>query len=132
MIKCQCSMCKEFFETEQEWIGQQAQCPYCQQIITIQPVGMKQQTYPLPMQNQSSTNYVTETGQNSTASLVLGIIGLIAWLIPLFGFPITIVGLILGIRRKYTTGIVLNVIGLSITLINSVIGAVLGAQGKLF
>ena len=125
-------MCKEFFEAEQEWIGKQAQCPYCQQIITIQPEGMKQQTYPLPMQNQASTNYVTETCQKSTASLVLGIIGFIAWLIPLFGFPVTIIGLILGIRRKYTTGIVLNVIGLSITLINSVIGAVLGAQGKLF
>ncbi|MBR2427436.1 MAG: hypothetical protein IKB16_11935 [Lentisphaeria bacterium] len=70
--------------------------------------------------------------QKSTASFVLGIIGCIVWLIPLIGFPVTIVGLILGIRRKYTVGITLNVIGLSLTLVNSAVGAVLGAQGKLF
>lgn len=30
------------------------------------------------------------------ASFVLGIIGLVAWIIPLLGFPITIVGLVLA------------------------------------
>ena len=123
-------MCKEFFEAEQEWIGKQAQCPHCQQVIIIQPEGAKQQTNPLPMQNQPPADD-TVVYNKSTASLVLGIIGFVAWLIPLIGFPVTIIGLILGIRRKYTAGIVLNVIGLVITLINSVIGAVLGAQGSL-
>ena len=32
----------------------------------------------------------------ATASLVLGIISLITWLIPLFGYPVSIVGLIMG------------------------------------
>lgn len=65
----------------------------------------------------------------STVSLVLGICSLIAWLIPLLGFPVSIVGLIFGIKNKYTVGIVLNVIGLAITVANSAIGAFIGAGG---
>ena len=68
----------------------------------------------------------------STASLVLGIIGLIAWILPLIGFPVVIIGLILGIKKKYTAGIVLNVIALVLTVANSAIGAYMGANGMLF
>lgn len=75
----------------------------------------------------------------ATASLVLGIIGLIAWIIPLFGAPITIVGLVLGSigmksskRGMATAGLVMSIIGLVATLINSAIGAYLGATGQLF
>ena len=32
----------------------------------------------------------------ATASLVLGIISMIAWLLPLIGYPVSIVGLIMG------------------------------------
>lgn len=72
------------------------------------------------------------------ASLVLGIIGLIAWFIPFFGYPITIVGLVLGVkgiksqnRGMGIAGLVLSIIGLVFTLINSVIGAILGMLGLL-
>lgn len=52
-------------------------------------------------------------GENkSTASLVLGIISLFGCLSPLAGFPVSIIGLVLGIRKKYKVGIVLNAIGL--------------------
>ena len=34
----------------------------------------------------------------ATAALVLGIISLVAWLIPIIGYPVTIVGLVLGIK----------------------------------
>lgn len=34
----------------------------------------------------------------AVAALVLGIIGLIAWLLPILGYPVTIVGLVLGIK----------------------------------
>lgn len=44
--------------------------------------------------------YVPDQGPEqkgmSIASLVLGICGFIAWCIPLFGYPVTIVGIILG------------------------------------
>jgi hypothetical protein len=70
------------------------------------------------------------------AALVLGITGLMAWFIPLFGFPITIVGLILGVlgqkREKKgiaLAGMILSIIGLVATIINSAIGAYMGATG---
>lgn len=75
---------------------------------------------------------MSDQQQKSTASLVLGIISLIVWLLPLVGFPVCIVGLVLGIRKKYTAGIVLNVIGLVLTTANSAIGAYMGATGQLF
>ena len=131
MIKCQCPMCKEFFEAEQEWIGQEAACPYCQQTIRIQTHIVLDQPTVAPAIDIPLNNEQVEV-KRSTASLVLGIIGLITWLLPLIGFPITIVGLILGIQRKYKIGIILNIIALVFTTINSIIGAILGAQGRLF
>jgi hypothetical protein len=72
------------------------------------------------------------------AALVLGLIGLIAWGVPLFGFPVTIIGLILGIKGQKgkkkgiaLVGMILIIIGLVATLINSSIGAYLGATGQL-
>ena len=73
------------------------------------------------------------------ASLILGLIGLIAWALPLAGFPVTIVGLVLGVKAKkrgdtriiVTIGIVLCIIGLVATTVNSVIGAYMGFTGAL-
>lgn len=73
----------------------------------------------------------------ATTSLVLGIIGLIAWFLPILGFPITIVGLVKGIKGLNSTkkniaiaGITLCIIGLVLTIINSSIGAYMGATGQ--
>ena len=78
-------------------------------------------------------------GGKATASFVLGIAGMFAWFIPLFGFPVTIVGLVLGItgmksanRGMAIGGLVLNIIFLVATIINSAIGAYAGATGQLF
>ena len=75
----------------------------------------------------------------SIASMILGIIGLIAWCIPLFGFPVTIVGLVLGIlglkrggKGMAIAGIVMCSITLLFTLANSIYGAYLGATGQIF
>jgi hypothetical protein len=69
-------------------------------------------------------------------SFVLGIIGCIAWYLPLFGFPINIAGLILGKygRKKGLAlpGMILSIIGLILTTINALYGAYLGATGQLF
>jgi hypothetical protein len=77
-------------------------------------------------------------GGKAVASLCLGLFGLIAWLLPIIGFPVTITGLVLGIkslngprRGMATAGIVLCIIGLVITTINAAIGAYLGATGQL-
>ena len=80
-------------------------------------------------------NKVKETpkiGGKSIASFVLGLIGLLAWLLPLIGYPVTIVGLILGcIARKdekniYSlVGIILSSVTLGLTLINSILGVIM-------
>lgn len=66
----------------------------------------------------------------SIASLVLGLVGLVAWCIPLIGYPVTIVGIIMGVlgmkkggRGMAIAGIILSIICLVITIINSVFGA---------
>lgn len=71
----------------------------------------------------------------ATASLILGIISLVAWLLPLIGYPISIVGLYLGIydRKKEKNtfskiGIILSAIGLGITAINSIAGVIIALK----
>ena len=76
----------------------------------------------------------------SIASLVLGLIGIVAWLLPLAGYPVTIVAIVLGAkgmkqqsgRGMAIAGLVLGIVFLVLTLINSVLGAYLGAMGKLY
>lgn len=79
-------------------------------------------------------NNINENNSNgmATASLILGIISLLAWLLPLFGYPVSIIGLILGIisnkneKNKFSKiGIILSAIGLGITLINSIAGVIM-------
>jgi uncharacterized membrane protein len=72
------------------------------------------------------------------ASLVLGIIGLMAWIFPLVGFPVTIVGLILGVKglknennKTALAGMILSIIGLVATIVSSTIGAFWGYYGYL-
>lgn len=57
------------------------------------------------------------------ASLVLGIISLVAWLIPLIGVPVSIVGFVLGCKTIKSekkamaiTGLVLCIIGLILSV----------------
>ena len=77
------------------------------------------------------SNETQQKTNKSTASLVLGIISLIVWLVPIIGGTVSLIGLVLGIRKKYTAGIILNVIGLVLTVANSAIGAYMGATGQL-
>lgn len=70
------------------------------------------------------------------SSLVLGIIGLAAWCIPCCGLPITTVGLVMGVlnykARKNGLAvalIILNIIGLLLTLTNTIWGAYLKVNG---
>ena len=62
----------------------------------------------------------------------------IPWFIPLFGLPISIVGLVLGIksvksekRGMAIAGIVMSSIGLVLTIINGALGAYLAATGQV-
>ncbi|GEM_PF-831555 len=72
------------------------------------------------------------------ASLVLGLIGLLVWLLPILGVPLTIIGLVLGVysrtspkRKLAIAGIVLCIIGLLASITNSALGVYMLTTGKL-
>lgn len=77
--------------------------------------------------------------RRAKTGLVLGIIGMFAWFIPIIGLPVNIVGIVfasLGLnsnaRGKAIAGLTLSILGVVLSLINAVVGAVLGSQGRLF
>ena len=89
--------------------------------------------------NPNDPSRMPDNSSKATASLVLGLCGLIAWFLPIIGFPVTITGLVLGIkglksykRDRATAGVVLTILGLVATIVNSAIGAYMGAIGVLF
>lgn len=74
----------------------------------------------------------------SIASMVLGICGFLAWCLPIFGYPVSIVGLVLGIlgikkggRSMAIAGIIMCSITLALTLGNSILGVILGVIGSM-
>lgn len=96
-----------------------------------------------PLSDQSSlvrNDGKQERGEDkSIAPFVLGIVGLIAWFLPIAGIPIAIVGLVLGLRsrkksasRLAMAGIVLCIISLVASIVNASIGAYMGFTGQLF
>jgi hypothetical protein len=79
---------------------------------------------------------VPELEAPPTFPTTLGIIGMIAWIIPIIGLPIAIIGLLkaLKYRAKYPThysgAIVLCTIALFLSIVNAGIGAYMGATGQ--
>lgn len=72
-----------------------------------------------------------EPDGKAIAALVLGLCNLIAWCIPLFGFPCGIVGLVMGIKGLKSSkkgmaiaGIVICCVTLALTALNATIGAI--------
>ena len=72
------------------------------------------------------------------ASLVIGVLNLCAWIIPLCGCPLSIIGIVLGAvslnssqRTLAIIGLVLCGLGLVATLGNAVLGAGLNLLGQL-
>ena len=71
----------------------------------------------------------------ATAGFTSGIIGLIAWILPLFGYPVNIIGIIMSSiglksekRTKAIIGLVLSIIGLVLTLGNSILGVLMSTM----
>ena len=66
----------------------------------------------------------------AVAALTLGIVSLIAWLLPFLGFPVALASIIVGIitlvnkqnRIMGTIGILGGAIGLTLSIINSILG----------
>ena len=74
---------------------------------------------------------MNKQNNKAIAGLVLGITSLLAWLLPLLGYPVSI-GIIMGALGKKSekkniaiVGLVLSIIGLVLTLGNSAYGVYL-------
>lgn len=83
----------------------------------------------------NNVNNETVTNKKATKAMVgfiLGLVGIIAWFLPIIGVPVTILGIIfsaLGInsqnRNKAIAGLILSIVFLVVTLINSFLGALM-------
>ncbi len=73
--------------------------------------------------SQDLTNPVQPQGTGLAA------LSLIAWIIPIAGFPISVVALIQSVKTNNTTGVVMATIGLLFSVVNSVIGAINASSG---
>lgn len=68
----------------------------------------------------------------AVAALVLGIVSILTWLFPIAGYITTIIAIVLGVKGRKsekrgmaTAGMVLGIIFLVITLLNSILGVFL-------
>ena len=72
----------------------------------------------------------------AVTSLVLGIVSILASLLPVLGLPVSIVGLVLGILGRNSPrrgvaigGIITSSFGLGLTLLNAILGAIMAVRG---
>lgn len=80
-----------------------------------------------------SASNPTDYDKSANTGFILGLISIIAWFIPLFGYPVTICGIVnssKGLKAnegktKAIIGLVLSIIFLIVTIINSILGAII-------
>lgn len=106
-------------------------CPECDKQLSSKATMCPNCGYELKTNNQTKNSKDTL----SLIGMILGFCSILAWLIPLLGYPCTIVGIILSAcgmnsnKKNFAiTGLVLCIVFLVITLINSLIGAVIVAE----
>lgn len=81
----------------------------------------------------NTTNTKTKNKSNQALTgFILGLCSLIAWIIPLIGYPVTILGIIfsgIGLNSEKRTlavvGLILSIIFLIVTLMNSLAGVIM-------
>ena len=74
----------------------------------------------------------------AVASLVLGLVSIVTWLFPIAGYITTILAIVFATKGRHsekkgmaTAGLVLGIIFLVVTLLNSFFGAILGVLANL-
>ena len=74
----------------------------------------------------------------AVASLVLGLVSIETWLFPIAGYITTILAIVFATKGRHsekkgmaTAGLVLGIIFLVVTLLNSIFGAILGVLANL-
>lgn len=73
--------------------------------------------------------------EGNIVGFILGLVSIIAWLLPFIGFPVTIVGLVFSIINIKSSKKTLNIVGtvlcsifLFLTLINSILGIIIALR----
>lgn len=131
LVNFSCPSCGTVLQAGEELLGKQVRCGQCGQVFVAE-------AGPLPeTQVRAPARPYPDHSGKAVASLVLGIVGLVAWCLPIFGLPVTIIGLVMGIQGRKSSnaslaiaGIVLSSIGLALSVLNGAWGAYLGAIGK--
>jgi hypothetical protein len=126
-----CPACGKFLRVEDIMVGRQVQCGACSNAFVANPGAA-----PGPWDDPRAWQ-PRGPGGKAVASLTLGILSLVCWYLPIVGLPMTITGLVLGIKDHHSSkpgmavaGIVTNIIGLVLSVINAAVGAYLGATGQ--
>lgn len=131
-----CPACGKTLRADERLVGKQIRCRSCNHVfVAASDLSHDALDEPPALEPDFGTN---NQGGKAIASLVLGIFGLIGWCLPILGVPITVVGLVLGfVAQKCAryqgmaiAGIVLNTIGLVLSVANAAIGAYLAATGQ--
>lgn len=136
MINFNCPKCGGQLSVPDGMAGASKTCGACSNVTVVPSIAITP-----PVMAAAYPAYGQQAAQptgKATTSLVLGLVGLLAWILPLVGFPVTIVGLVMGVKGlrspakgMATAGVILCIVGLVATVINSAIGAYLGATGQL-
>lgn len=89
----------------------------------------------------AKNNYMQEkVDKNALVGFILGLISIVAWIIPLFGYPVTICSIVFSSkglnstnnRGKAIAGLVLAIIFLVFTLINSIAGVMINLSNYYY
>lgn len=79
-----------------------------------------------------------ENSNRAVASVILGLVSIVTWLFPIAGYITTILAIVFATKGRHsekkgmaTAGLVLGIIFLVVTLLNSILGAVLGVLANL-
>lgn len=83
----------------------------------------------------SFSNNEPDCMDKARTSFILGIVDTLAWLLPIVGIPVSIVGLILGILGMKSTKRWMAVVGIilsSIFLVAAIINGIIGALNKFY
>ena len=85
----------------------------------------------------NNNNYTDKKSSQAMVGFILGLCSIAAWFIPLVGYPVTITGIVFSAKGmdsnnkgKAIAGLTLSIIFLIITIINSILGAIIGAMGS--
>ena len=114
-FQMKCPNCGSLLAVDETWVGSTVKCPNCQADVVV-------------TQNNQNTVAAVPDFQNpaaavqnkDTASLVLGILGLV-FCFACFGWILSLIGLIIGCKKQYKTGIILGGVGLGINIVGTLL-----------